>query len=107
MKTISIQHIGINSLGRLVGTWHAILGFVTSIFVAISATLSFASSTDYGVFTEVFVSIGIVLASVILIPLFAYLVGWLYGALIGLVLNVVVGTSGGIEIDVEDVKTKA
>ena len=107
MKRISIQHVSVRSLANLVGTWQAIIGLFAGILIAISATVSFINSNDLGFFTETLVSVAIVLGSIIIVPLFAYLIGWLYGALIAIVLNVVVGTSGGLEIDVEDVKIKA
>lgn len=107
MKRISIQHVSVRSLGNLVGTWHAIIGLFAGILIAISSTVAFINSSEFGILTETLVSVAIVIGSIILVPLFAYLVGWLYGALIAIVLNVVVGTSGGLEIDVEDVKIKA
>ena len=106
MKTISIQHIGVSSFGKLVGTWHAIIGLFTGIFVAISASINFVGSTDLSVFTEVLVSIAIVIGAVTLIPVFAFLIGWINGAITALVLNLVVGTSGGLEVDIVDGKTK-
>lgn len=106
MKTVSIQHIGINSFGKLIGTWYAIIGLFTGIFVAISASINFVNSTDLSVFTEVLISIAIVIGSVTLVPVFAFLIGWINGAITALVLNLVVGTSGGLEVDIEDVKPK-
>jgi len=107
MKRISIQRVSISSFGKLVGTWHAIIGLFAGILLAITATITFINTSDTGFFTELFISVGIILGSIILVPLFSYLVGWIYGALIALVLNLVVGTSGGLEIDIEDVKVKA
>jgi hypothetical protein len=106
MKTISIQHVGVSSFGKLVGTWHAIVGLFTGVFVAISASINFVNTSDLSVFTEVLLSIAIVVGSITLIPVFAFLIGWINGAITALVLNLVVGTSGGLEVDIEDVKTK-
>jgi hypothetical protein len=104
MKRITVKHIGIMSFANLIGTWNAILGLFLGIAIAISGTITMATSGDYGIIAEVFLAIAIIIGSLVLVPLFAYAVGWLYGAVIALVANLVVESAGGIELDVEESK---
>lgn len=103
MKKVAIKKVGIMSLANLVGTWYAVLGFVTSIFAAVYSVVWVLDSTD-SVLVEIFGGVGVVLGSLILIPLLSYMIGWLYGAFIALILNLVVSAAGGLVIETEDVK---
>lgn len=103
-KTIRVQKVGVGSMGKLVGTVNGAVGLAIGILSAIIVTANYLVYTNDSFFVELFTSIGIVLASVILYPLLAYILGWLYGALIGIVFNLVVGLSGGLELTTEEIK---
>jgi hypothetical protein len=104
MKRITVKHIGIMSFANLIGTWNAILGVFLGVAIAISGSITVVNTADYGVLAEVLLVIGVIIGSIVLVPLFAYVTGWLYGAVIALVANLVVTTSGGVELDIEESK---
>ena len=104
MKRITVKHIGVMSFAHLLGTWNAILGLFLGIAIAISGSITVVNTADYGVLAEVLLVIGVIIGSVVLVPMFSYVVGWLYGAVIASVANLVVSTSGGLELDVEESK---
>lgn len=104
MKRITVKHIGIMSFANLIGTWNAILGVFLGVAIAISGSITVVNSGDYGVIGNILLVVGVIVGSIILVPLFAYVVGWLYGAVIALVANLVVTTSGGVELDIEESK---
>ena len=106
MNKILLQKVGVSSLGKLFGTVNAIIGVIIGTVSAIVTTVSVVANNDYGVLTDVFVAIGITLVGVVVYPLVLFAMGWLYGAVVALVVNLVVGASGGLELEVEDVKSR-
>jgi hypothetical protein len=104
MQKVLVQKVGVSSLGKLFGTVNAIIGVVIGTISAIVSTVSVIANNNYGVLTDIFVSIGIVLLGVVVYPLVLFVVGWLYGAIVALVVNLVVGVSGGLEIEMQEVK---
>ena len=55
------------------------------------------------VWNNIAASVMIVLVGVIAFPIIAFVFGWLYGALIGLIWNVLLGATGGLAMDIEEV----
>ncbi len=103
MKKIAVKKVGTLSFANLFGTWYAVLGLVTGIFTAVYSAIWVVNSTD-SILVEIFGGIGVVIASLILVPLLGYVIGWLYGAVIALIVNLVVSAAGGLSIEVEEVK---
>lgn len=100
-ETVIVRKVGISSLGKLVGTVQAVVGLAIGIVAAIVGTVSVVSNNGNSLITNLLLSVGVVLLSVVVYPLVAFLIGWLYGALVAVVLNVVVGISGGLELTVD------
>ena len=102
MAVINVEHIGVSSIGRLVGTVNLIVGVVVGLLGAIVGIVNYTSYYSNGIGADVFVSIGILLVGVVVYPLLAFGLGWLYGALVAFIFNVVIGVSGGIKLTVAD-----
>lgn len=106
-KKIMVTHVGAGSIGRLVGTVNAIFALASGIIGSIVAASTILSVNDYGILGNIGVSVGVVGVGVVLLPLLAFVFGWLYGALIGLIWNMLLGATGGLEMDVEEVAKEA
>lgn len=102
MKELVVHKVGVGSLGRLVGTWAAIVGLIVGVLAAIVSVVSVFANNDYSVLGGVFVSVLIVLGWIVLYPVVMFAFGWIQGAIIGLVFNFVVSGSGGLKIQVEE-----
>jgi hypothetical protein len=104
MKKMSIQEVGVASLGKLIGTVHAAIGIVVGSIMGVVTAVGVISNNDYSVIADLLVAVGIMLAGVVIYPALLFIGGWLYGALIALIFNLVLGASGGLELKVQDVK---
>jgi hypothetical protein len=102
MKELTVHKVGVGSLGRLVGTWAAILGLIVGVLAAIVSVVAVFESNDYSVLGGLGVSALIVLGWTVVYPLVMFAFGWLQGAIIGLVFNLVVSGSGGLAIQVSE-----
>lgn len=100
-ESVIVRKIGVSSLGKLVGTVQAIVGLAIGIVASIVGTVNIVSTYSDSFFSNLLLSIGVVLLGVVVYPVVAFMLGWLYGALVAVVLNVVVGISGGIELTVD------
>lgn len=103
-KKINITRIETMSLAKLVGTLNAIIMLAIGIVFSITTTVAVIANNDFGILTDVFTALGIVLIGCLVYPLIGFAFGWLYGALLGLIWNAVLGTSGGLQIQTEEVK---
>lgn len=104
-ESVVVRKIGISSLGKLVGTVQAVVGLAIGIVAAIVGTVNVVSTSNESLVANILLAIGIVLLSIVVYPLVAFLIGWLYGALVAVVLNVIVGISGGLELTVDSKET--
>lgn len=104
MKKIMIRRLGVASVAKYVGIAQALLGFVYGFFAMLTGLALVISSDSYDVLTKVFGSIGVVLAALVVLPGFLFLVGWVYGAVFSLIANLILHTSQGIEVDFEEAK---
>lgn len=107
MKNLTVTRVGITSIGKLVGTVNAILALAIGIVAAITAIITYVSSSNDGFFTELIGSVAIGLGALIIYPLIAFALGWLIGVLYAFIFNVVIGVSGGVELTVEEEAVKA
>lgn len=101
-KNIRIRKLGVGSVARFVGIAHAIIGFVSGVFVMFAGLVSVVEHDAWSAGQKVGVSLAVVLGSLILLPIIAFLYGWLYGAVLSLVANLFLQTANGIELTVED-----
>lgn len=106
-KKIMVTHVGAGSIGRLVGTVNAIFALASGIIGSIVAASAVLSANDYGVLGNIGVSVGIVAVGVVVVPLLAFVFGWLYGALIGVIWNILLGATGGLELNVEEAEKES
>ncbi len=102
MKELTVHTIGVVSLGKLIGTYAAIIGLLVGIVSSISGLVAVIANNDYSVLQNIFYSIAILAAGFILVPIVWFILGWIQGALIALVFNVVVTGSGGLSMTVEE-----
>lgn len=99
-----IRRLGVASVAKYVGLAQALLGFVYGFFAMLTGLAYVISADSYGVLEKIFGSVGVVLAALVVLPGFLFLVGWLYGAVFALIANLILQTSQGIEIDFEETK---
>ena len=104
MKKINVTRVGVGSLGKLVGIVNAIVALAIGIIASIVTTVGVISNNDFSVLGDVFTALGIALFGLIVYPLLWFAFGWLYGALIAVIWNAVLGVSGGLQIETEEVK---
>ena len=102
MKKVTVRRLGVASVARFVGVANAVIGFVIGIFVAFGGLVGVLENDSFDTVTKIVSSLGVVLVSLILVPLLAFLYGWLYGAIVSLVANLFLNTSSGIELDIEE-----
>lgn len=102
MKELVVRKVGIASLGKLIGTWAAIVGLVFGVIGAISTVVAVVANNDLSVLQDVLYSILALAVGIIVVPLFWFALGWLQGAILAVIFNVVVAGSGGLAIDVEE-----
>ena len=104
IKELTVKKVEAATLGKLLGALNGIVGIFVGTLVSIAAVIGVVSNNNYGVGTDILVSIGILLAGIIAYPVFAYVLGWFQGWLVGIVFNFISGVSGGINIEVEESK---
>lgn len=102
-KKLMVTHVGAGSIGRLVDTVNAIFAVAAGIIGSIAATANVVATQDYSVLMNIAVSVGIILLGVVVVPLFAFVFGWLYGALVGVIWNILLGATGGLEVNTHEV----
>lgn len=102
MKKLTIRKVGVGSVGRLVGTWVAIIAVFVGIIGSIVSLVSIFDQNDLNLFTGLGVSALVVLSWLVLYPVIAFVIGWIQGAILALVFNIVVAGAGGLSIDVDE-----
>jgi hypothetical protein len=104
MKKINVTRVGVGSLGKLVGIVNAIVALAIGIVGSIVTTVGVIANNDFSVIGDVFAALGIALFGLVVYPLIWFAFGWLYGALIAVIWNAVLGVSGGLQVETEEVK---
>jgi hypothetical protein len=104
MRKILVRKLGVSSVARFAGVASAIWFFVVGVFGMFGGIAAVLTEQDWSAVTKIFASLGVVIASLVLLPLFAFVVGWLYGAVVALISNLFLHTANGIELDIEDEK---
>lgn len=101
-RDINVQHVGVSSIGRLIGTVNLIVGLAIGILGSIVGIVNYIAYNSNGIFADILASVGILLLGVMVYPLFLFAIGWLYGALIAFIFNVVIGVSGGVKLTIAE-----
>ena len=104
MKKILVRRLGVTSVARFVGVIQAIWAFIAGFFVMFGGIATVVSEKDWNLFAKFGASVGVVVFSLVILPVIAFLIGWLYGAIISLIANLFLHTSNGIEFDIEEEK---
>ena len=102
MQRLVVHKVGVGSLGKLVGTWFAIVGVVVGVISAVVSTVSVFANNDYSFLAGIGIAILLVLGWVLLYPVLMFFIGWLQGAILAVVFNVVIAGSGGLSVHVEE-----
>lgn len=90
------------SVAKYVGVVYTILGIFYG-FVALFAGLAATINNDaFNVWQSIGLSIAIVAAALLVVPLVSFALGWLHGAIVSIIVNFILQTSSGIEVDVDE-----
>lgn len=102
MQRYVIHKVGVGSLGRLIGTWFAILGLIVGVISAVVSTVSVFANNSYSVLAGIGIAALVVVGWVVLYPIVMFFLGWIQGAILALVFNFVVSGSGGLSVHLEE-----
>lgn len=102
MQRLVIHKVGVGSLGRLIGTWFAIVSVIVGVFAAVATNVQLFNTYHYSVIEGTLVVVLVSAAWVLLYPLVMFVVGWVNGAILALIFNFVVSGSGGLSVHVEE-----
>ena len=102
MQRLVVHKVGVGSLGKLIGTWFAIIGVVVGVISSVVSTVSVFANNSYSFLAGLGIAVLLVAGWVLLYPIIMFLVGWLQGAILAVVFNVVVSGSGGLSVHVEE-----
>lgn len=100
MKTLTINKVRVGSFAKVVGITQAVFGFVYGLVITLGVT-SQAINSDTSFVATLGLSVFVLGLSVVLLPLFGFLLGWVQGAVVALVLNFVFAESNGLELEVD------
>ncbi len=100
-KGLKITGIKASTLALFEGTLASIIGLWVAVLYSLNTTIKLAESTNSYLAGLAFgITAGIV--SIIVLPFIYFGIGWVIGYLHGFIFNVIVASSGGIELTVED-----
>lgn len=101
MQRFVIHKVGIGSLGRLFGSWFAIIGLAVGIISALVSSIAIVNQ-NYSFWETLGLTAVAAIGWAVLYPLMMFFIGWLQGAILALIFNVVVASSGGLSIHTEE-----
>jgi len=91
------------SWGMLIGTFWSIIGLAVAIMFSLRTTVSIADSTS-SVLAGLTFGLASGVVAIIVVPFVYFAIGWVIGVIQGYILNVVLQSSGGVVLTVEDNK---
>lgn len=103
MSAIRVNKLRVGSFAKVVAITQAILAFIYGLIFTVGVAGG-EISRHTTVVHELGISLGLLGMAVIIFPIVGYIVGWVQGAVAAMVLNLVFRESGGLELEVEDVK---
>ena len=101
MSNITVTRVGIMSIAKLTGTVNLIIGLALGIIGTIVAISNYLITTNASFWEELLSSLVILVVGLVVYPLVAFGLGWLYGVLVAFIFNVVIGVSGGVDLEVD------
>lgn len=100
-KGLKVVGVKASTLAMFEGTLAAVIGLGVAIFYSLNATVQLAESTN-SVLGGLALGIGAGVVSILVLPLIYFGIGWVVGYLHGWIFNAIAGSSGGIELKVEE-----
>lgn len=96
-----ITAVKASTIAMFEGTFAGAVGFVVAVMYSLNTTVEIAEATNS---TLKGLSFGLAtgIVSLIVLPLIYFALGWVVGYLHGAVFNAIVGSSGGIEVKIEE-----
>lgn len=96
-----LTQIKASTLATFQGTFAAIIGLGVAILHSIDSVARVTETTD-SVLSGLAFGLATGIVSIIVLPLVYFALGWIIGLVQGWVYNVVLSTSGGLVVTVED-----
>lgn len=106
MKSITVTKVGTLSIGKLFGSVNLIIALAIGIVASFVSIISYINSVNDSFIVELIGALTIAATTLVLYPLVAFAFGWLYGVLFAFIFNVVIGVSGGVELETVDTPAK-
>lgn len=100
-KALKVVGVKPGTVALFEGTLAAIVGFAVALLFSMQSAVNLAESTQ-SVLRGFAFGLGAGVVSVIVLPLIYFGLGWVFGYLHGWILNAVLGSSGGLQFDVEE-----
>jgi hypothetical protein len=100
-STKKLTGVKASSIAMFEGTLGALVGLSVAILYSLAGTIELAQSTS-SVLTGLAFGLTAGIVALVTVPLVYFAIGWVIGYLHGFIFNVVAGTSGGIDLDLED-----
>lgn len=100
-STIKVSGVRAGSIAMFEGTFAAIIGLAIAVLFSLNKTVEMADATD-SVLAGLAFGVGAGIVSILVLPLIYFGIGWVIGYIHGWVFNAVAGSSGGIDLHVEE-----
>jgi hypothetical protein len=93
-----ITKIDVTSMGKIMGTMYAIMGFIFGALVTLFSILGSVLSSQGGGRLGIFFGIG----AIIFLPIFYGALGFIFGAFSGWLYNLIAKWVGGLKIEIQE-----
>lgn len=103
MKTLSVSKVKVGSFAKVAGIVQAVFGFITGLVVTLNVAAETINNGTHWVQT-LGVSLFTLGMAVLIFPLVGFVIGWVQGAIAAIIVNFAFKESGGLDVDVEEVK---
>ncbi len=103
MKTIRVNKLRVGSFAKVVAVTQSIIAFVYGAAFTL-AVVAGQITEQSSIVKGLGISIVVFSLAIVLFPVVAYIIGWVQGAIASLILNFVFSESGGLDLEIEDVK---
>lgn len=100
-RSLKVTGVKASTLAMFEGTFAGVIGLGVAILYSLNTTVKLANSTN-SVLTGLAFGITAGIVSILVLPFIYFGIGWVVGYLHGFIFNVIVTSSGGIGLDVED-----
>jgi hypothetical protein len=103
MKKVTITKLNVSSVGRFVGVYQAIVGFIVGLILSLGSIADVFSASD-NLLRDLGITTAIAVFAVILFPIFGFIVGWVQGVITAFILNIIFAEANGLEIEIKESK---